>query len=335
MDQVYIPKVDYKVLVRCFTYNQSKYIEDALNGFAMQQTDFPFVCLVMDDCSTDGEQNAIKAWMERECDMEKAENLEIEKSFITLVPHKTNANCHFAFYFLKQNLYGTGEKKMCMVTPWREHCEYEALCEGDDYWIHSSKLQLQSDYLDAHADYSMCFHNAILHWEDNTHEDSNFSALETREYSSKELLQEWITPTASFVMRKEYLSIIDAKDIDFTKIIHGDNLILLSNLCVGKIYAFADSMSVYRKQEGGMVYNKSINHHLRYCEQLSYCSKKFPQFRKYFILPLSLYNFQIFQSYCSDKNFILSAKYLIKSFLIKPDTCLSHLFKYIAYRMHK
>lgn len=152
MDQVYIPKVDYKVLVRCFTYNQSKYIEDALNGFAMQQTDFPFVCLVMDDCSTDGEQNVIRAWMERECDMGKAENLEIEKSFVTLIPHKSNLNCLFAFYFLKQNLYGTGDKKMCMVTPWRERCEYEALCEGDDYWVDERKLQMQAEFLDGHED---------------------------------------------------------------------------------------------------------------------------------------------------------------------------------------
>lgn len=156
MEQIYTPTKDYKVLVRCFTYNQSKYIEDALNGFAMQKTDFPFVCLVMDDASTDGEQEVIKAWMERECDMENAENIEIEKSFITLVPHKSNLNCHFAFYFLKQNLYGTGEKKMCMVTPWREHCEYEALCEGDDYWIHPGKLQMQAYVLDEHNELDMC-----------------------------------------------------------------------------------------------------------------------------------------------------------------------------------
>lgn len=147
MEQVYIPKQNYKVLVRCFTYNQSKYIEDALNGFAMQKTDFPFVCLVMDDASTDGEQEVIKAWMERECDMERAENVEIEKSFITLVPHKTNSSCMFAFYFLKENLYGADDKKMCLVNPWREHCEYEALCEGDDYWIEPQKLQIETDYL--------------------------------------------------------------------------------------------------------------------------------------------------------------------------------------------
>lgn len=160
MYQVYTPKKDYKVLVRCMTYNQSKYIEDALNGFAMQQTDFPFVCLVMDDCSTDGEQGVIKAWMERECDMNRAEKVEIEKSFITLVPHKSNMNCQFAFYFLKENLYKKGGK-IPMITPWREHCEYEALCEGDDYWIHPGKLQMQVDVLDSNK-IGACYTKACM-----------------------------------------------------------------------------------------------------------------------------------------------------------------------------
>lgn len=157
MEQIYTPKQDYKVLVRCFTYNQSKYIEDALNGFAMQQTNFPFACLVMDDCSTDGEQEVVKAWMERECDLAKAEYIEIELSNIILVPHKSNANCTFAFYLLKQNLYGTGDKKMCMVNSWRDHCEYEAMCEGDDYWIDPLKLQTQVIFMDVNIEYGMCY----------------------------------------------------------------------------------------------------------------------------------------------------------------------------------
>ena len=157
MEQIYTPKQDYKVLVRCFTYNQSKYIEDALNGFVMQQTNFPFVCLVMDDCSTDGEQVVITAWMERKCAMDKAEYIDLELSNVILVPHKSNANCTFAFYLLKQNLYKDKSTKMGMVKPWRAHCVYEAMCEGDDYWVDSQKLQKQVDFLDTHKDYAMCY----------------------------------------------------------------------------------------------------------------------------------------------------------------------------------
>ena len=151
------PKQEYKVLVRCFTFNQSKYIEDALNCFSMQHTNFPFVCLVMDDASTDGEQEVIKAWMERECDMSTAEIIDIATSIVVIVPHKINTSCTFAFYLLKHNLYGTGDKKMNHVYPWREMCEYEAICEGDDYWIDPLKLQKQVDFLDENPEYGMCY----------------------------------------------------------------------------------------------------------------------------------------------------------------------------------
>lgn len=152
------PKREYKVLVKCLTFNHSKYIKDTFNGFAMQQTNFPFVCLVLDDASTDGEQDVIKNWMERECDMDRAEIIEIPTSVVIIVPHKNNSSCTFAFYLLKQNLYGTGKKDF-YVNPWREKCEYEAICEGDDYWIDSFKLQKQVDYLDDNIECSMVVSN--------------------------------------------------------------------------------------------------------------------------------------------------------------------------------
>ncbi|MBS5527840.1 MAG: hypothetical protein KHX42_06760 [Prevotella sp.] len=144
------PQLDYTVLVRCFTFNQSKYIEDALNGFVMQQTTFPFVCLVVDDASTDGEQEVIKSWMERECNMVAAKYIDIPTTNIIIVPHKTNKNCTMAVYLLKENLYRQKERKIQHVAPWREHCRYEALCEGDDCWNNSLKLQKQVEYMDGH-----------------------------------------------------------------------------------------------------------------------------------------------------------------------------------------
>lgn len=96
------PQQDYKVLVRCYTYNQSKTIEDTLNGFALQQVKFPFVCIIVDDASTDGEQNVIKAWFQRECDINKIETVDITTSEIIIVPHKTNTLCTFAFYLFKK-----------------------------------------------------------------------------------------------------------------------------------------------------------------------------------------------------------------------------------------
>ena len=59
----------FKVTVSCMTYNQSKYITDAMNGFTMQQTSFPFVCTIVDDASTDGEQEVIRRYLEENFDL--------------------------------------------------------------------------------------------------------------------------------------------------------------------------------------------------------------------------------------------------------------------------
>lgn len=40
------------VCTRCYTYNHEPYIKDALNGFAMQKTNFKFEAIVHDDAST-------------------------------------------------------------------------------------------------------------------------------------------------------------------------------------------------------------------------------------------------------------------------------------------
>lgn len=57
-----------KLCILCITYNHSAYITDALNGFAMHQTNFPFVAVVIDDVSTNGEQEVIKTYVEENFD---------------------------------------------------------------------------------------------------------------------------------------------------------------------------------------------------------------------------------------------------------------------------
>ncbi len=151
--------MDYKVLVGCMTYNHSQYIVDALNGFAMQQTDFPFACIVMDDASTDGEPEVIKEWLQKECDMEQAHFYDLELAHAIIVPHRANANCTMAAYLLKRNLYNEERLKYDLVKDWGSHSEYLALCEGDDYWTDSEKLQIQSDCLDAHPEVDICAHS--------------------------------------------------------------------------------------------------------------------------------------------------------------------------------
>ena len=52
----------YLVAIKCATYNHEPYIRDALEGFVMQKTNFPFVAIVHDDASTDGTPDIIREY---------------------------------------------------------------------------------------------------------------------------------------------------------------------------------------------------------------------------------------------------------------------------------
>lgn len=152
----------FKVTVSCMTYNQAKYIIEALNGFTMQQTSFPFICTIVDDASTDGEQEVIRRYMEDNFNLAEdsiAYKKETDYAFISYARHKTNENCYFAVLYLKKNLYLQPEKKRACLKEWRDGVEYMTICEGDDYWTNPLKLQRQVDFLDANSDFSLCFHS--------------------------------------------------------------------------------------------------------------------------------------------------------------------------------
>lgn len=278
----------FKVTVSCMTYNHSKYITDAMNGFTMQQTSFPFICTIVDDASTDGEQEVISKYVDEYFDFSEgsaAFHKETDYAHITYAQHKTNKNCYFAVLYLKENHYSQRKPKMGYLSEWRDMCEYEALCEGDDYWIVSDKLEKQVDYLDKHNDYSMCFHNAYIHYERKSN-DKLFAFLDSREYLPQELIEKWLIPTASMLYRMKFTSYVNDLNIDTKKIIFGDNLLKLVMLHYGKLFAFSDIMSVYRKHEGGAVFSINEIQHERFYQQLRYSQIVFPEFSNYLKYPI-------------------------------------------------
>lgn len=155
--------IGFKVSVRCMTYNQAAYIEDAMDGFCMQQTDFPFVCIIMDDASTDGEQKVIQKYLESHFDLDDLNLSRIEENDdykLIFARHKENRNCYFAVFYLKYNHYGSIEfknRKLSYYSKLEAKTDYIALCEGDDYWIDSLKLQKQMDFLESYPEYGMCY----------------------------------------------------------------------------------------------------------------------------------------------------------------------------------
>ena len=147
----------FKVSVYCNTFNQTSYIKDTMDGFCMQQTNFPFVCMIMDDASTDGEPEVIKQYLNDYFDTEWTK--ETDDYHLTVARHQKNKNCYFAVYLLKYNHYSIKKRRLRYYKELTDEIDYVALCEGDDYWTDKHKLQKQADALDANPQATLVYTN--------------------------------------------------------------------------------------------------------------------------------------------------------------------------------
>lgn len=231
------PTTDYKVLIKCMTYNQEEYIEDALKGFVRQKTDFPFCALVVDDCSTDGTAEIIKQYEQDYPDIIKG-------------------------IYLPVNMYGNPDKQN-YIKPWEERAQYIAYCEGDDYWIDDYKLQLQVDFLDTHPEYMMHFHNALVRYQNHNRPDHLLSNFQSGDFDTALLFEKWQLPLASVLFRKEVLSSQQLNEL--YKVKRGGFCLFIAASLLGKIYGLSECLSVYRKNDGGVSNSMSA----AYCMQLN------------------------------------------------------------------
>ena len=244
---------DYKVCVKCFTYNQSLYIEDALDGFCMQHTTFPYVCVIVDDASTDGEQKVLTGYLERNFDLENTlvvRKEEHDNYSLLFAQHKNNKNCYFAVFFLKYNHYSKAQSKTLYYSEWQSCSKYLAFCEGDDFWIDTHKLQRQVDFLEEHPEYNIFFHNAIIRYDNQTRPDRILSQFETGDFDAMRIFEKWQLPLASVLLRRE---ILDAPILaELNKVFAGGLCLFITAAKTGKAFGLSECLSVYRKNDGGI-----------------------------------------------------------------------------------
>ena len=260
-----------KVLVLSMTYNHEKYIEDALKGFVMQKTDFPFVVSIIDDASTDNNTSVIMDYLKRVCDADEV-NPKIEEygKVIDATP-SNNPNCLLHVVFLSENHFGKRSKRPYYIQ-FEEKAKYIAMCEGDDYWTDPYKLQKQVDFLESHPDYSMCFHSAKV-LSDKKEDFDMYAHLEEREYSACEIYKGFIPPVC-IIMYRANLSPWDGMP---KTVVYGDVYMILRLGEMGKIYNMNFVGAVYRRNSGGISQIANLSLYKRLYNQFLYMEKLFPQ----------------------------------------------------------
>lgn len=130
------------VSICCLAYNHEKYIRQCLEGFVNQKTNFQYEVLIHDDASTDGTADIIR---------------EYEKKYPNIIKP----------IYQVENQYSQG-KPINKYLYEKALGRYIALCEGDDYWCDSSKLQLQVEALELNKRCRFAVHKTMRMKEDGT-----------------------------------------------------------------------------------------------------------------------------------------------------------------------
>lgn len=120
--------------VLCLTYNHAAFVAQALESIVAQRVDFPLEVIVADDCSTDDTASIVERYR--------------EQLGARLRVLRTPVNLGVARNFRRALAACRGR--------------YVAMCEGDDHWRGTDKLQSQVEFLEAHPDYVLAFHDATF-----------------------------------------------------------------------------------------------------------------------------------------------------------------------------
>ena len=210
------------VSICCITYNHAKYIRQCLEGFVMQQTNFPVEIIINDDASTDGTADIIKEFETRHPDRLKP-------------------------IYQEENQYSKGVRGMLRNFCYpRAKGKYIALCEGDDYWTDPLKLQKQVDFMEAHPDYTMCCSNAVIVTPKGEEEWCRYPIDQT--IPTEDMIKHGglFVQTATLLFRREL--VIGANDYpESARKCHvGDFPLQIYAALKGKVYWFTDKMAAYR-----------------------------------------------------------------------------------------
>ncbi len=210
-----------KVSVIMVTYNQEKYIDEAIRSIVLQKFNYPYEIIIGDDCSTDKTLEHCLKWQKKFPDIikviQREKNIGIQRNYIDSYNHCRG--------------------------------EYIAICEGDDFWCSKHKLQRQVDYMDTHQDCNICFHRVInLYMSNNSKSLSNGNNTKI-DSNITDLAQSNYITNLSVMYRK---NVIESLPDWLTDIQSPDYVIHMLHASTGNIHYINSPMAVYRQHAKGI-----------------------------------------------------------------------------------
>ena len=220
------------VTIRCAAFNHGQYIRQTLDGFVMQKTNFVFEAIVHDDASTDNTADIIREYAEKYPDIIKP-------------------------FFEKENQYSKGGKEIERIFEENSRGKYMVICEGDDFWTDSLKLQKQVDFLESHPEYNLVCHDWNI-LKDGQILPSPICGIYTKPFSFTfaSLPWIWITKTVTTMYRAS--AVIETTLLHKFKYSRDVHFVYFA-LKGSKGYYMPEVMATYRVHSGGVWSNHDSN----------------------------------------------------------------------------
>ena len=170
------------VSVICTSFNHQEYIENTIKSFLLQETTLPFEIIIHDDASTDNTVSIIQKYAKKYPRIIKT-TLQKNNQF--------SINGHLPFLNCIKASSG----------------KFVALCEGDDFWIASNKLETQIQASILNPEVFLFVHPAIQVEEGRKNLLINNHHNEKTIIPLKKLIAEGagFVPTASLFIKKKSL----------------------------------------------------------------------------------------------------------------------------------
>lgn len=215
------------VSVCMITYNHERYIKQAIESILMQETTFLVELVIGEDHSNDNTRQI--------CEKYASEFPHI----IRLLHSDINLGMERNFLRTLESCRG----------------KYIALCEGDDYWTYSQKLQRQVEFLEKKSEYNLICHrygiimgnDAQDFTEDNLNNFFNQNSV-FFDIDLKLLTTHWVTKTLTSVFRREAIDLKELSKYRYFRDVH----LFYSLIKKGKGRCFNNNWGMYRKHEGGI-----------------------------------------------------------------------------------
>jgi glycosyltransferase involved in cell wall biosynthesis len=247
------------VSIVCAAFNHEAYIEDALRGFLLQRTNFPFEIVIHDDASTDN----TRAIIERYTD-----------AYPTLIKAVLQT----------ANQYSQGKKPMPLAVG---HAKggYVALCEGDDFWLDPAKLQRQFDAMQKHPACDLSFHaTAVLRADGTLAHIADYADQVTVIPVDRLIAADGaFCPTVSLMLKRTLFERLPAWYYEKAPV--GDYYLQIFGALSGGALYLPDVMSVYRSFTAGSwsatLYRKEKAGIAAHAERTMVCLSELDRFTDY------------------------------------------------------